>query len=84
MGLFNLEKKKQEKLKAQRDKALQEVKAGNLENLKKYGHDKEIVLEAIQNSKENITSEIALFLQNGDEDVVCALLDRGWGKTGLL
>ncbi len=81
MGLFNLEKKKQEKLKAQRDKALQEVKAGNLENLKKYGHDKEIVLEAIQNSKENITSEIALFLQNGDEDVVCALLDRGWGKT---
>lgn len=81
MGLFNLEKRKQNKLNAKRFEALQKVRAGNLENLKEYGHDKEIVLEAIQNSKENIASEIALFLQNGDEDVVCALLDRGWGKT---
>lgn len=88
MGLFNLfnikkakiKKTKEDKLEEKRQEVLQKVKNGDMSGLKDYGHDKEIVLEAIQNSQENIVSDIALFLQNGDEDVVTALLNRGWGK----
>lgn len=80
MGLFNKKKAKEDKLEAKRNEALQKVKNGDMSGLEEYSYDKEIVLEAILHSKENITGTIALFLQNGDEDVVVALLDRGWGR----
>ncbi len=80
MGLFNKKKTKEDKLEAKRNEVLQKVKNGDMSGLEEYSYDKEIVLEAILNSKENITGTIALFLQNGDEDVVVALLDRGWGR----
>lgn len=80
MDLFNTKKSKKDKLEKKRQEVLQKVKNGDMSGLKDYGHDKEIVLEAIQNSKENIVNDIALFLQNGDEDVVIALLNKGWGK----
>lgn len=81
MGLFNAKEKKQKQLEMNREEVLQKIKKGDMSELRQYGHDKEIVLEAIQNSTENITEDIALFLQNSDEDVVCALLERGWGKS---
>ncbi len=74
-------KKKEEERQKQREEVLSNIKEGDLSQLKDYGYDKEIVLEAISHSTEDISSDIALFLQNGDKDVALALIDRGWIKS---
>ncbi len=85
MGLFNAKKTKPKKTKLnkseiQREEVLTKIRSGDLSDLRSYGHDKEIVLEAIRNSTEDISGDIAIFLQNSDEEVVSAFLDRGWLK----